>query len=130
MIYTYRFSATFSNEFPNFPQDQQDKILDFLDIYEAHGLADRSRYPGKITHSWNTLLPSHPNYNHAKQNDLWHYHIGLPSYTVRPHGRYKTSDWVLHFRWPHRGTHIDIVDLYTHNKSDGTFYLPPSNTFV
>jgi hypothetical protein len=79
----------------------------------------------KLPPSWSGLEQSNPNYDYTRNNNLWHYHIGLPNY-VAVHGQYKTSDMVLHFQWPNKGDFINLVDMYYHYKaSDGTFYLPP-----
>ena len=48
---------------------------------------------------------------------------GIPVYNV-VHGKYKTSDWVLHFQWPGQGDAINLVDVYAHYTSTGAFYLP------
>ena len=128
MPFTYAFKKKFAQEFAKFPIDQQDKVLDFVAIFSAHGLVDFSRYPGKISPSWtgNADLAA---YNFAVANDLWHYHIGIPTY-VSNHPKFKTSDWVLHFQWIGCGTHIDLLDLYSHYRSDGTFYLPTADYMV
>ena len=125
MVYTWSFSIVFAEEFKQFPSPDQDKILDFIEIYETHGLSDFSKYEGKISPSWSGNI-SQDNYSYAQDNALWHYHIGIPDYQQR-HSAYKTSDWVLHFQWKNRGDHITIVDLYSHYKTDGTFYLPPED---
>jgi len=129
MTYTFGFKQQFATEFANFPADQQDKILDFTDTFEAHGLSDFTKYVGKITPSWKGVSPTSPAAQYAYANHLWHYHIGLPSYTT-VHSKYSTSDWVLHFQWIDQGNHIDLVDLYAHYRRDGTFYLPPSNSLL
>jgi len=122
MPFTYAFKKRFALEFVNFPVEQQDKILDFAATFEMYGLSDFSKYVGKITPSWaGNADPAA--YHFALQNELWHYHIGLPTY-VTNHPKFKTSDWVLHFQWKNRGDHIDLLDVYSHYKSDGTFYLP------
>ena len=42
MSYTWEFGKKFAVEFNNYPENQQDKILDFTDIYEENGLSDFS----------------------------------------------------------------------------------------
>lgn len=128
MPYTYSFRTQFASEFKNFPPEQQDKVLDFTDTFELHGLLDFTKYVGKIAPSWSGSATS-ADQAFAKANDLWHYHIGLPTY-VQIHPKYKTSDWVLHFQWVKQGDHIDIVDLYSHYKFDGTFYLPGAQSII
>ena len=127
MSFTWGFKAKFADEFARLDDVQQDKVLDFTDLYEAHGLADFSRYPGKVTPSWKGLATNHPDYAFTYTNCLWHYHVGLPNYTPTIHGKYQTSDWVLHFQWKDwwmQGTHIDLVHLYQHLTWDGKFWLP------
>lgn len=114
----------FAVEFANFPQDQQDAILDFTDIFEKHGLADFSKYPGKITYSWKGLQAGSAEFVYAQSNDLWHYHVGIPHYN-HVHPKYATSDWVLHFQWQQQGTHVNLVDIFQHYTSTGKFYMPP-----
>lgn len=129
MPYTWGFKRAFAAQFANFPTDQQTKVLAFVATFQTFGLTDFTNYPGKITPSWKGVSMAHPNYSYARQNHLWHYHIGIPHYS-QVHARYKTSDWVLHFQWVNQGAHIDIVDIYSHYLSDGTFYLPPSSTLI
>lgn len=124
MPFTSSFKAQFAIEFARYPTDQQDKILEFIEMYEANGLSDFTIYPGKISPSWSGIDPSHPNYNYARYNNLWHYHIGIPQY-ILTHGKYLTSDWVLHFQWVNGSDHISLVDLYSHHTSTGIFYMPP-----
>ncbi|MGO3492892.1 MAG: hypothetical protein ACTIOJ_05915 [Hafnia alvei] len=127
--YTWSFSKQFAKEFRNFPVDQQDKILEFTELFEEHGLSGEKFccYPGKITYSWKGLDSEDENYKYAKGNDLWHYHIGIPTYVTR-HDTYQTSDWVLHFQWTWDSSHLDIVDVYKHYTMDGKFYLPPESS--
>lgn len=129
MKYTWGVRLKFSEELGRYPRDQQDRILDFIEVYEKHGLADFSKYPGKIAPSWSGLLASHPSYSYTRDNSLWHYHIGIPEYKQR-HPTYLTSDYVLHFQWPDKGTHIDLVDTCYHRKSNGEFYLPPPDYLI
>lgn len=127
MTFTWKFKAKFADEFERLPEDQQDKVLDFVDLYEAHGLADFTKYPGKVTPSWRGLDRSDPVYAFTYDNCLWHYHVGYPQFKTAFHGKYKTSDWVLHFqwlRWPAIAPHISLVDLYQHVDRDGKFWIP------
>ena len=129
MTFTWSFKAKFSEEFVRYPEDQQLKIVEFTDIFEKHGLVNFNKYVGKITPSWYGLEVHHPVYKFAQQHSLWHYHIGIPKYES-VHSKYLTSDWVLHFQWENRGTHIDIVDICYHYKHDGTFHLPSAEYLV
>lgn len=125
MHYTVDFLPKFAQEFQNFPVEHQNKVLDFVERFMQHGLHDFTLYEGKIAPSWVKDDIRNPNYYYAKGNHLWHYHIGIPDY-IRRHGKYLTSDVVLHFQWSGRGNHICIVDMYDHYTSDGRFYLPPA----
>jgi len=127
--FTYSFNVIFAKTFKGLSISDQDKVLDFLEIFEVNGLSDFQLYEGKISPSWASLDPSDANYTYAQANNLWHYHVGLPSYVQR-HGKYKTSDWVLHFQWVHGANHIDIADMCYHYSMDGTFYLPNPPFFV
>lgn len=130
--YTAFYSKQFSSEFENYPQDQQDKVLEFIHTYMTHGLNDFSKYEGKISPSWN-VPSSDPEYSkkmlYARGNALWHYHVGLPAYTQIPGVPYKTSDWVLHFQW-HDSFAITLVDMYRHYTHDGIFYMPRESYLV
>ncbi|WP_256078036.1 hypothetical protein [Massilia sp. YIM B04103] len=126
MGFTWSFKTRFAHEFSNYPRDQQDKILDFIALLTQHGLTDFGKFSGKFSASWKGLASSDPAYAHARSNELWHYHIGIPRYR-NTRGKDQTSDWILHFQWPHKnagGTHIDLVDICYHYKADGSFYLP------
>lgn len=127
MNYTWSVKNQFQTEFDNFPEDQQDKIIEFTDLYEVHGLNDFDVYEGKIAPSWSGADIDPDVHEYAKSNELWHYHIGIPEYR-EVHSKYKTSEWALHFQWPNKGNHIILVDLYTHYLSDGTYYLPPESS--
>lgn len=122
-VFTVKFKTKFAQEFKNFPTAQQDKILDFIEIFQKVGLSDFTKYEGKISPSWASLNITDTNYHYAKQNHLWHYHIGIPIYEQR-HSKYKTSDVVLHFQWQKNSTEIYLVDIYQHYTKAGNFYLP------
>ena len=125
-IYRVGMNRQFSIEFENYPEYQQDKILDFVNLFKKFGLSDFSKYDGKIAPSWSSLKSSNPDYIYAKANNLWHYHIGIPIYQ-QVHSKYKTSDVVLHFQWRSGENVIYLVDIYNHYKHDGSFYLPSFN---
>jgi len=121
------FKEGILKEFPNYPEDQQIAITQFKINFEQYGLTNFSKYQGKIGPSWKNLQPNTSKYNYAISNNLWHYHIGLPTYTQSPHGNYYTSDWVLHFQWVKNSNECYIVDIYYHHTSDKDFYLPSVN---
>ncbi|OUY08725.1 hypothetical protein [Acinetobacter populi] len=123
MVYTFEYGKQFANEFARYPEDQQDAIIDFTDIYELYGLSDFSKYKGKITPSWKGVDFDSFNYQYAYEHKLWHYHIGIPEYVKSLYRDYYTSDWVLHFIKV-SDQHIVIVDVLFHYKADGHFHLP------
>ncbi|HEY0488471.1 MAG TPA: hypothetical protein VGD30_03070 [Telluria sp.] len=125
MTFSVGFKTKFASEFTRFPKDQQNKILGFAQTFQTHGLGDLTRYEGKVAQSWSGNSTKAA-YDFALANDLWHYHIGIPTYTA-VHPAYKTSDWVLHFQWINGGRHIDLLDVYSHYTRDGSFYLPTAD---
>lgn len=128
------YSDEFAKQFDNFPEEQQDKVLDFTDIYEEFGLADFSKYPGKITPSWKNLPIESKDYDYTKSNNLWHYHMGdpeHPEYIVSISGKYKTCDRLLHFM-RESDTTIVLVDVLDHykDKAKTIFWLPAPSQLV
>jgi hypothetical protein len=126
VTYTVSFSLEFARNFARFPAADQVKIIDFQTLFESVGLGDFSKYPGKIAPSWSGSA-TRPAAAFAKANDLWHYHVGIPTFKTTVGGMYMTSDWLLHFQWPDwrtNGPQIHIVDLLPHNGSSGAFNLP------
>lgn len=129
MSFTVGFGNQFAREWKNYLPDQKTKVGEFIQLFQTHGLADQTKYPGRVSPSWFGLPPNHPNHAYTITHSLWHYHIGLPHYTgTATWGN--TSDWVLHFQWVSQGSHIDIVDMNTHHNSKGSFYLPPATNLV
>ena len=123
MVYAVFFKAEFKRQFQYFPRDQQDAVLAFVETFQQNGLGDFTKYSGKISPSWSSLSEHDPIYAYAKANHLWHYHIGIPIYTMR-HDKYQTSDYVLHFQWRWGDSSISLVDVCYHYRADGTFHLP------
>lgn len=123
MTYTVSFSQIFGQEFSRSPEPEQNAVASFIATFQAVGLADQTKYPGRISPSWANIPQDHPNAIHAKKYDLWHYHVGLPDYTGVATWD-KVSDWLLHFQWRKTATHVHLVDLYQHHRHDGSFYLP------
>lgn len=120
MTFTVDFGRQFAVEWNNYQQDQKDKVASFVITVQVHGL-DQTKLPGKLSASW--INANATDHAYALRNDLWHYHIGLPTYRVNMYGP-ATSDWLLHFQHVSGSTHISIVDMYTHYTSKGGFYLP------
>lgn len=127
MSYTWEFGKKFAVEFKNYPENQQDKILDFTDIYEENGLSDFSKFQGKIAPSWRGIDKTHPIYDFTYSNSLWHYHVGLPDYIKSKYNNYLTSDMILHFQWKSNANHIRVLDITWHYKRNGEFWLPNSD---
>ncbi|EPZ0277592.1 hypothetical protein ACXIXE_003672 [Acinetobacter baumannii] len=124
MSYSWEFGKQFAIQFGRYPEDQQDKILDFTDIYEEFGLKDFSKYQGKIAPSWRGIDKTDPIYDFAYSNNLWHYHIGMPSYVKSKYNNYSTSDMLLHFQRKDHIKHIRLLDITWHYKANGEFWLP------
>lgn len=119
----------FVKEYPDFPPNLQNAIVDFIYLVERYGFdhAVFCHYKGKISPSWRNLSPTDPNYTYTYTytNHLWHYHIGIPSYRLSPTGHYHTSDMVLHyFIWHKKQDSIIIVDCTDHYRYDKSFWLP------
>lgn len=102
----------FARVFSNFPVGDQDKILDFIEHVEVHGF---DGLEGKNVSSTN-VDKDDPQFilkvQKARQYNLFHYHIGIPSYRVSPNG-YKTSEYVIHYR-KISVNEIKIVDMSSH----------------
>ncbi|ULR87386.1 hypothetical protein [Comamonas sp. B21-038] len=124
MSYTVKYSIQFLKDFDHFPEDQVLKIAKFASVFQQHGLADQTKFEGRVSPSWMNLPTNHPDYQYTLSRHLWHYHIGIPQYSGMQQWN-RTSDWVLHFQWPQRGPTVWLVDVYAHHTSSGAFYLPP-----
>ncbi len=118
------YGKLFAIEFQNYPKDQQDAIVDFIEIFLNYGLVDFNKFEGKIAPSWKGLATDHPHYHFAKKHDLWHYHIGIPNYQKSQYGDYQTSDYILHFMLQNNRVTIVLIDTTSHYRSDGTFWFP------
>lgn len=127
MAYTWEFGKQFAVEFTRYPPEQQDRILDFIDIYQKFGLSDFSKFQGKIKYSWSGIDKLDPVYDFTYSNSLWHYHVGIPDYQKSRNNQYLTSDMILHFQWKNHSTHIRILDITWHYKATGEFWLPGDN---
>lgn len=105
------FGEKFAQKFPNFPKADKEKILGFANHVEQFGfdgLQGRNK-------SSDNVPTDHPNWaervRYAKEHQLWHYHIGIPDYTLSEKGDY-TSEYVLHYVLG--DGFIKIVDLSAH----------------
>lgn len=124
MSFVVHWGKLFAQEYANLPLEQQEKVDDFIDLFERHGINGYLReYPGKMVNSWDPVPTSDKQYYHARSNHLWHYHIGLPEYKQRGQAPYMTSRDLLHFSWPHKKNEIVLVCLAPHYV-DGKFFMP------
>ena len=48
------------------------------------------------------------------------------SLIISKYNNYLTSDMILHFQWKSNSTHIKVLDITWHYKSNGEFWLPSS----
>jgi hypothetical protein len=129
MTFTFGMSRRFLAELPSESKEKQDSVDDFIELYELSGLADHTKFPGRLSPSWHTLPTNHKNYEYAQKHSLWHYHCGFPHYTsAKSWGN--TSEYLIHFQWVGQGSHIDIVDLYEHYRYGGEFYIPTVERLV
>lgn len=101
-FYTVDYSESFLQYYDSLVDvgvvNQLDRIDDFVEHYENNGL---SNWKGKISPS-DRLPPDYPNreliIQHARDNSLWHVHIGDPCFRASRTGKYQVSDGVLHFQ--------------------------------
>ncbi|WP_151828216.1 hypothetical protein [Acinetobacter oleivorans] len=116
------YTATLSDEFLHFydnvfSDEKLDLIDDFLEHYETHGL---NNWKGKISPSWKVpeCYKDHERRaKYAQDMNLWHAHIGLPSWQSRENIPYLTSNQVLHFQKLSR-YEIFVLSVSTHNPMD------------
>lgn len=128
--YVIEYSEKFAEQWTNFTLDIKVKIKDFMDTFWDHGLFGQfDKYKGKISHSWRNCA-TEKDQEYAETNNLWHAHIGFPDFEAGY--KYSTSDWVLHFVWDKYNDpgKIILVDCYSHQTSDGKFYLPDKSYLV
>lgn len=127
MTFTVGVGPQWKKEWPHYQPDQKYQVQLFIHTFQQHGL-DPTKFQGRISPSWMNLLKGSQAYNYTTTNWLWHYHIGLPSYTKSVVGDY-VSDWLLHFQWVNHSRHIDLIELSTH-QVNGKFYLPSQSSLA
>ena len=120
-ILNVSFSAIFAKNLTNFPKADKQKIYNFTKHIEKQGF---EKLPGKFKKS-NDVDKNDPNFllkaTFANENNLWHYHIGIPKYEeCKGFGNF-TSRYILHYT--HIGNEIKIVDMSDHPP----FELPDIN---
>lgn len=123
-----KLSAHFSKRYDELPDRDLDHIDAFWDHCEKHGLAG---WKGKIKPSW--IIPEHyldraAREAHARINNLWHAHIGIPSWkpSKNPDVGYQVSEWVLHFQYKPAEGWLMLCDYGDHDP----FELPLANRLV
>ena len=110
---TIQLGELFNERYPNFSRSDKQIIFQFTTHLQEHGffgLSGRNK-PSTDVHRDDPYFLNKLNY--AKDNNLWHYHIGIPYYDeTNNHGDW-TSEWVLHYQVI-TDTEIKIVDLGDH----------------
>ena len=114
------FSPLFKQCVKNYPKADQLKIGEFVEHLQNYGFAGLQ---GRNKSSDNVPTDD-PNWAKkvafVQQYSLWHYHIGIPSYTQTATGEL-TSEYVLHYRL--LADRIVIVGMSAHPP----FELPTEN---
>lgn len=116
-------SKSFAQLFRRLPQQDKEKILLFIRHVKKYGFTGLE---GKNKAS-DSVPTSDPNWlikvKYAQQFNLWHYHIGIPTFdTSLPFGM-RTSQYILHYI--KEDGFIKIIDLSSHPP----FSLPATETF-
>lgn len=117
------FSETFNLYYTSrFSRQTVDKIDDFIEHFEKYNLfgdplKNHPAWIGKVSPSWN-VPDKYPNRElieaKARANKLWHAHLGDPVFVDTFHGKYKVSDWVIHFQRL-SDNHIKLLELGYHD---------------
>lgn len=106
------FGELFRKEFNNYLEADQQKIFAFVKHVREFGL-ENLEGRNKPSSNVDTNDPNFLNkVRYATDNKLYHYHIGIPNYTLSPKGD-KTSKYVLHYVLVDVNT-IKIVDMSEH----------------
>lgn len=102
----------FAKQLKNYPREDKTKIHEFIihvQQYGFEGLKGRN----KPSHYVDRNDPSFAaKVRYAIDNDLHHYHIGIPNYTQSPTGD-MTSEYILHYVRVN-DNEIRIVDMDRH----------------
>ena len=115
---TVKFDQLFINRFNNYPVSDQKKIADFAHHINISGFAG---LPGRNKSSDDVDTNDHlfiEKVNFAKENNLYHYPIGIPEYgTTNQIGDW-TSEYILHYKY------LDNVVLIADLDNHPPFILP------
>lgn len=105
------YGEKFRKHLKNFPKNDQLKIRQFVEHIEQFGfdgLTGRNKSSDNVPKdnpNWAKIVA------YAQAHQLWHYHIGIPTYTLSDSGDF-TSEYVLHY--VKGNDFIKIVDLSAH----------------
>lgn len=106
------YGILFRKEFRNFPEQDQDAIVAFVEhilSFGFNGLEGINKRSDDVRKD-DPLFAQKVQY--AQTHHLWHYHIGIPEYNLnKPFGK-RTSEYVLHYQL--LGLTVRIVDYSSH----------------
>lgn len=96
MILQVYLTPQFKKLLKNYPKQDQLKINDFINHVKINGL-ECLKGLNKCSDNVPTDDPNwRAKVQQAHKYKLWHYHIGIPNYSLSPNGYY-TSEYVLHY---------------------------------
>ncbi|MDG6266804.1 hypothetical protein P9J89_00990 [Glaesserella parasuis] len=109
---TIEYGSLFRKEFANFPVKDQDAIVEFVEHILKFGFTNLE---GRNKSSDN-VHKNDPHFaqkvKYARENHLWHYHIGILAFDLsKPFGD-RTSEYVLHYQG--FSDRVKIVDYSAH----------------
>jgi hypothetical protein len=112
IILNINFGRIFAQEFIHFPKDDQLKIFNFVNHLKFNGFVG---LPGRNKESTNVSADDHLfliKVKFARENNLYHYHIGIPVYDeTKPTGDW-TSKYILHYSY--LDTDVKIIEMSQH----------------
>jgi len=112
-MYTVHMGGLFVTEYANFPPEDQGKINSFIERYQKSGfdeLLGKNVPSCNVPHDDREFVKK---VKYAQKHKLWHYHIGIPDYSLSECKTYKTSEYVLHYQ-KLSFNEIKIVDFGYH----------------
>jgi len=115
---TVKFGQVFINRFNNYPIPDQKKIADFayhINISGFSGLPGRNKSSDDVDTNDHLFIEK---VKFAKENNLYHYHIGIPEYDTTNQIGDWTSEYILHYRF------LDNVVLIADLDNHPPFTLP------
>jgi len=118
-VFNVIFGELFSKHFVNFPAHDRRKIFDFATHLKDKGFTG---LPGRNKPSTDVDRNDHKfmeKVQYARENNLYHYHIGIPYYDESNEYGNWTSEYILHYA--KLGDDVKIIDLDNHPP----FALPP-----